>query len=77
VTKYRHCDGYLVFKVTNDTTVRGMFLPPRQTDVENVRVRLVRSRLVFVDLPLGERGDVCVLSATLLLVRFVWFCGGV
>jgi hypothetical protein len=54
-----------------------MFLPPRQTDVENVRVRLVRSRLVFVDLPLGERGDVCVLSATLLLVRFVWFCGGV
>ena len=25
VTKYRHCDGYLVFKVTDDTTARKSF----------------------------------------------------
>jgi len=25
VTKYRHCDGYLVFKVTDDTEARSCF----------------------------------------------------
>lgn len=78
VTKYRHCDGYVVFKVTDDYTVRRM-LPLKEITYASIVMKelLIATSLgrclSFVRLILL----LACLLASLPKVRFVWFCGGV